>query len=159
MRDYLFLGCLEPSDGNAGVESGPEAEFIPFMTEVVVIFTEGLYQDLFAIALRREIEGATHRKSEEGEHLSRVAQAQAVVKIDAVIGAVFKIRIVKVESHLVVFHQEHVFQVNVATVFAELGSKTETRLGGIAKMLELGSLFNQAGTFKSGVEVGRSHVE
>ena len=82
---------LEPSDGNAGVESGPEAEFIPFVAEVVVVFAEWLYPNLFAIALRCNVEGAAHRESEEGEHSSRIAQAQTVVEIDSVFGTVFKI--------------------------------------------------------------------
>ena len=64
---------LEPSDRDAGVESGPEAEFIPFMAEVVVVFAEWLYPNLFAIALRCNVEGAAHRESEEGEHSSRIA--------------------------------------------------------------------------------------
>ena len=64
---------LELSNRDAGVESGPEAEFIPFVAEVIVVFAEGLYQDLFAIALRCNVEGAAHRESEEGEHSSRIA--------------------------------------------------------------------------------------
>ncbi len=114
---------LESTHGDAGIETGPPTARMLFAAEVVVVFSQRFQPHFIGLANSCPVERSAHRKSEEGEYLCRVAQAQAMMKVGTIVIFEFDFYLFAVFIALYIEglrRQEHILKLKMASIFTKL---------------------------------------